>query len=138
MYKRRNIELNLLYGVPQGSKLGPILVNSYIAPLNEVAQRNHVSDEKYAYDEQLILSFKPNFLQHQTNAVRKMEKCIAEIRDCNINCIYSKEIFQQSRRTYKEQIQTNAMVESVLVPQLKLQALNPMSTQQNHKPLTLH
>ena len=57
----------------QGSKFGPILFNPYIAPVSGVAQRNQVSDEKYADDEQLILSFKPNFLEDQTNAIRKMD-----------------------------------------------------------------
>ena len=72
--------LPLKFGVPQGSKLGPILFNSYIAPVSEVAQRNEISDQKYADDEQLILSFKPTFLG-QENAVGKMEKCVNEIRD---------------------------------------------------------
>ena len=74
-------KLYLNYGVPQGSKLGPILFNSYIAPVSEVAKRNNVSDEKYADDEQLILSFKPNSLEDQTKAVQRMEKCIKEIRE---------------------------------------------------------
>ena len=50
-----------------------ILFNAYITTVSEVAQRNQVGDEKYADDEQLILSFKPNFFQDQRNAVRKME-----------------------------------------------------------------
>ena len=70
----------LKFGVPQGSKLGPILFNSYIAPVSEVAQRNQICDQKYADDEQLILSFRPTFLGEQ-HAIGKMEKCISEIRD---------------------------------------------------------
>ena len=73
-------KLPLNFGVPQGSKLGPILFNSYIAPVSEVAQRNHIEDQKYADDEQLILSFKPT-LKSQGDAVQKMEKCIVDIRN---------------------------------------------------------
>ena len=73
-------KLPLNFGVPQGSKLGPILFNSYIAPVSEVARRNHVEDQKYADDEQLILSFKP-ILETQSQAVSKMEKCITDIRN---------------------------------------------------------
>ena len=47
-------------GVPQGSKLGPVLFNAYIAPLSNVAEKNGVIDQKYADDEQLILSFTPD------------------------------------------------------------------------------
>ena len=53
---------------------------SYIAPVSEVAQRNEISDQKYADDDQLILSFKPTFLGKE-NAVGKMEKCANEKRD---------------------------------------------------------
>ena len=73
-------QIPLEFGVPQGSKLGPILFNSYIAPLSEVAKRNEICDQKYADDEQLILSFRPTFLGEQ-HAIGKMEKCISEIRD---------------------------------------------------------
>jgi hypothetical protein len=73
-------KLPLTCGVPQGSKLGPILFNAYIAPLSEIAKRNGIVDEKYADDEQLLLSFKPNTINDQATAIAKMEKCIDEIR----------------------------------------------------------
>ena len=72
-------KLPLAFGVPQGSKLGPLLFNSYIAPVSEIAKKNNVTDEKYADDQQLILSFKPSPTD-QRNAVTKMEKCISDIR----------------------------------------------------------
>jgi hypothetical protein len=71
--------LPLKFGVPQGSKLGPILFNSYIAPVSEMADKNKVNDEKYADDQQLILSFKPTFTD-QEEARQRIEKCISDIR----------------------------------------------------------
>jgi hypothetical protein len=59
--------------------LGPVLFNAYIAPLSEIAEKHKIEDEKYADDEQLILSFKPSCLD-QHNAINRMEKCIDEIR----------------------------------------------------------
>ena len=67
-------------GVPQGSKLGPVLFNTYIAPMSDIAKRHGINDQKYADDEQLILSFKPNGLDAM-NAKTKMENCIRDIRD---------------------------------------------------------
>ena len=73
--------IRLCQGVPQGSKLGPILFNSYIAPLSGIAESNAIEDEKYADDEQLILSFHPSQAGSQISARKRMEKCINEIRD---------------------------------------------------------
>ena len=64
----------------QGSKLGPVLFNSYIAPVSDIAKKHGIIDEKYADDTQLILSFKPDPLASQINAVERMKKCIEDIR----------------------------------------------------------
>ena len=77
---KQSAKKELKYGVPQGSKLGPVLFNAYIAPLSDVAEQNGVIDQKYADDEQLILSFKPESQTDCEQAFAKMEKCIEEIR----------------------------------------------------------
>jgi hypothetical protein len=76
-----SIKKHIKYGVPQGSKLGPILFNSYIAPVSKIAEKNGIVDEKYADDHQLILAFKPKEGMGQSQAKIKMEKCISEIKE---------------------------------------------------------
>ncbi len=71
----------LKYGVPQGSKLGPLLFASYIAPLSTVVSKTDVDDEKFADDEQLALAFKPKPVQNQNNSKFNMEDCIIDVRD---------------------------------------------------------
>jgi hypothetical protein len=72
---------SLKFGVPQGSKLGPILFNSYIAPVSMIAKKYGITDEKYADDHQLLLSFKPKPTTNQNEIKYKMENCIREIRN---------------------------------------------------------
>lgn len=69
--------ISLSCGVPQGSKLGPILFNTHISPLSNITRKHNIVDEKYADDEQLILAFKP---EHFNSNLTIMEKCINEIR----------------------------------------------------------
>jgi hypothetical protein len=75
----------LKFGVPQGSKLGPVLFNAYVAPLSMVAENNGISDHKYADDEQLILAFKPDTITEESEAFSKMVKCLDEIRQFLFN-----------------------------------------------------
>ena len=68
----------LTQGIPQGSILGPILFNLFVAPLGELCRANGVSFEGYADDTQTYLSFSPisGSLNNQIECITKLENCI--------------------------------------------------------------
>ena len=72
--------LYLCVGAPEGSCLGLLLSTVYASKLLEIIQAHLLDAHCFADDTQLYLSFKPNILKDQAEAVCAMERCISELR----------------------------------------------------------
>ena len=67
----------LLYGVPQGSVLGPVLFVLYTQPLASLIQSHSPEHQSFADDTQLELSTPP---ENINPAISSLELCITDIR----------------------------------------------------------
>ena len=72
--------LELLFGVPQGSLLGPILFILYVKHLEQIARRHGLTIKLYADDSQLYISFHPKSPSEYHDVVAKINTCLEEIR----------------------------------------------------------
>ena len=76
----RSDPVTLTYGVPQGSVLGLILFTLYTCPLGRICRKHSIGYHLYADDQQIYLSFKPRITGSQEQCIKRLEDCIAEIR----------------------------------------------------------
>lgn len=72
--------LELLFGVPQGSLLGPILFILYIKALQKIAAKYGLDIQLYADDSQLYISFHPSCPTELADVTERTNKCLAEIK----------------------------------------------------------
>ena len=70
--------VTLLFGVPQGSVLGPVLFNIYIRSLYATIKKTGFSVEGYADDHQVYISFVP--LNQSTILTSSVQNCFNVIR----------------------------------------------------------
>uniref|UniRef100_A0A8C5C924 Reverse transcriptase domain-containing protein n=1 Tax=Gadus morhua TaxID=8049 RepID=A0A8C5C924_GADMO len=72
--------LCLLFGVPQGSLLGPILFILYIKQLQKIAEKYGLSIQLYADDSQLYISFHPMRPTELCDITARINNCLSEIK----------------------------------------------------------
>ncbi len=73
-------EFSLESGLPQGSVVGPILFNTYTAPLEMILKRHNVQYHKYADDIQVYTVYNPYHNRGLAIATETLASCIQDIR----------------------------------------------------------
>ena len=67
----------LIYGVPQGSVVGPIQFILYSGPIQDILNAHGISGMVYADDTQVYIMFDPSA---STQAIASIEACVSDIR----------------------------------------------------------
>ena len=75
---------DLIYGVPQGSVVGPNLFVYYSYPISEIIINHDLNCHVYADDVQIYTSFNPRVSGASDEAMDKLSSCIEEIKQLDV------------------------------------------------------
>ena len=70
----------ILYGVPQGSVLGPLLVILNTKDIFDLVKQLNIALQLYADDSTLYMKFNPTQIYDFTKTKETLEKCLNEIK----------------------------------------------------------